>query len=203
MHCYLNKNAMKLGRCCLITCAMVASVILLGILGLFIALQFVGYPYHASCKIDWTFSKGCDEVKSEIVSQIRSWQGDNCPTLESSCAKRGLNSGFTSCTAMPCGQRCLYNYTRTEGDKVFANHLTPVKRYRDDLTFEFAAAGNQCKVEGFSTSSVWYAISDQGTNYCNLRNLVDGAGLSSENGFEEDTSTSVCTQYDAIDCGRF
>ena len=35
------------------------------------------------------------------------------------------------------------------------------------------------------------------------RILVDDAGLSSENGFEEVTSTSVCTQYDAIDCGRF
>ena len=54
-----------------------------------------------------------------------------------------------------------------------------------------------------SSSDLWYAILDYGTNYCNLRNLIDGAGLSSGGSFQEVTSTSVCTQYDAIDCSRF
>ena len=58
-------------------------------------------------------------------------------------------------------------------------------------------------LQAYSTSSLWYAILDYGTNYCNLRNIVDGAGLSSENGFNEETSTSICTQYDSIDCERF
>jgi hypothetical protein len=31
--------------------------------------------------------------------------------------------------------------------------------------------------QAYSTSSLWYAILDFGTNYCNLRNLLDGAGL--------------------------
>ena len=86
-----------------------------------------------------------------------------------------------------------------------ADHRTPVKNYVDNLTFDFSPSGDgaSCTIEAFSTSSVWYAILDWGTNYCNLRNLVDGAGLSNGNGFSEETSTSVCTQYDAINCERY
>ena len=36
--------------------------------------------------------------------------------------------------------------------------------------------------QAFSTSSIWYAILDFGTNYCNLRNLLDGTGLSNSIG---------------------
>ena len=32
--------------------------------------------------------------------------------------------------------------------------------------------------QAFSTSGTWYAILDSGTNYCNLRNLLDGTGMS-------------------------
>ena len=46
-------------------------------------------------------------------------------------------------------------------------------------------------------------IHDYGTNYCNLRNLLDGTGISSTNGFLEKTSTDVCTQYDQLNCARF
>lgn len=169
-----------------------------------IAYQSTAYPWHASCRITWDFNRPCGEVKSTIVSQLRAWEGDNCPNTESSCAERGLPSTCSECTAMPCGQRCLYNYTGTTGNTINAFHLTPVQRYQDDLTFTTTAqSGNACKVEAYSTSGLWYAILDFGTNYCNLRNIVDGAGLSTENGFNEATSTSICTQYDAKDCTRF
>jgi len=32
-------------------------------------------------------------------------------------------------------------------------------------------------VQGYSTSETWYAFLDYGTNYCNLHNLITGAGL--------------------------
>merc|ERR1712133_193657 len=87
------------------------------------------------------------------------------------------------------------NYTGTTDNTINAFHLTPVQRYKDDLTFTSTPKpGNQCHVEAFSTSSTWYAILDFGTNYCNLRNIVDGARLSNDEGFNEQTSTSVCTQ---------
>ena len=48
-----------------------------------------------------------------------------------------------------------------------------------------------------------YAYLDYGTNYCNLRNLVDGSRFSGQNGFRETTSNSVCTQYSSRDCSRY
>lgn len=59
-------------------------------------------------------------------------------------------------------------------------------------------------VQGFSTSETWYAYLDYGTNYCNLRNLADGAGLTvSQYGFKEETSDSVCTQYSSHNCAKY
>lgn len=29
-------------------------------------------------------------------------------------------------------------------------------------------------LQGYSTSETWYAVLDYGTNYCNLRNLIEG-----------------------------
>ncbi len=49
----------------------------------------------------------------------------------------------------------------------------------------------------------WYAVLDFGTNYCNLRNLADGSGLSSVEDFQEVTSNGVCTQYESRDCERY
>merc|ERR1711997_46451 len=63
--------------------------------------------------------------------------------------------------------------------------------------------GQNCLYTAFSSSDVSYAYLDYGTNYCNLRNLLDGAGISSTNGFLEKTSTDVCTQYDQLNCARF
>jgi len=50
-------------------------------------------------------------------------------------------------------------------------------RYVDDLTFSLAASSaSACSLTGHSSSSTWYAVLDMGTNYCNLRNILDGAG---------------------------
>merc|ERR1711994_359210 len=106
---------------------------------------------------------------------------------------------------MPCGQKCLYKFNAEETGQsgtVKASHFTPVKRYEDYLTFDFEPinGGQGCKTKGYSTSGVWYAHYDYGTNYCNLRNLLDGIGVSSAQGFTETTSVDVCTQYDQLDC---
>ena len=79
-----------------------------------------------------------------------------------------------------------------------------MKRYVDSLTFEFEEQSTtSCKIGGFSRSDLWYAYLDFGTNYCNLRNLLDGIELSSTNGFQEVTNDSICTQYTSRDCSRF
>ena len=82
-------------------------------------------------------------------------------------------------------------------------HLTPVKRYEDSLAFEFQDQNGACKIDAYSRSDLWYAILDYGTNYCNLRNLLDGTGLPGSDGFQEDTRDAICTQYTSRDCSRF
>lgn len=151
------------------------------------------YPWHASCKINWNIPVGCDGVKEKLILQMNTWQGDaNCGAISDQCP------------ALPCGQNCLYNHTGTDADgTVRGIHLTPVKRYSDSLSFKFEATGNTCKVEAFSSSDLWYAYLDFGTNYCNLRNLLDGTGLSVTEGFTEETEDSVCTQYTSRDCSRY
>lgn len=56
-------------------------------------------------------------------------------------------------------------------------------------------------LQGSSRSRLWYAVLDYGTNYCNLRNLMDGAFP--EQDLADQTSVSQCTQYDERNCARF
>lgn len=51
-----------------------------------------------------------------------------------------------------------------------------------------------------SGSRAWYVMFDYGTNYCNLRNLVDGAGLVNDQRFMELTNDAVCTQRGTATC---
>jgi hypothetical protein len=68
---------------------------------------------------------------------------------------------------------------------------------------DFVDSGNSCTVDGYSTSELWYAILDYGTNYCNLHNIVTGAGLDKVYSFSEKTSDSDCTQYSSADCDKY
>ena len=54
--------------------------------------------------------------------------------------------------------------------------------------------------KGFSTSETWYAVLDFGTNYCNLNNLITGAGLDKVSGYVEDTNDNICTQHSTANC---
>jgi len=181
--------------CCVTTLVTMVSVILVGVASFFILRSTGAFgigPLHASCQIGWEFDRDCNDIKSGLINQMNAWRGNStCGTISESCP------------AMPCGQNCLYEFINEEGNKIFGAHLTPAKRYRDSFNFEFNQEGAVCKVNGYSSSDLWYALLDYGTNYCNLRNLVDGAGFSNNQGFKETTSDSVCTQYSSRDCTRF
>ena len=60
-------------------------------------------------------------------------------------------------------------------------------------------------IQGFSTSEIPYAVLDEGTNYCNLHNLVVGSGLANGTvyGFKEETDNSICTQYTSANCDKY
>ncbi|XP_065558964.1 uncharacterized protein LOC136026360 isoform X2 [Artemia franciscana] len=165
-----------------IVMATLTGVFILIVVAAVTTAQIFPYPAHASCRINWRFGKSCDEVRSQIIQQMKIWEPrDNC------------QNG---------GEKCLYKFLSSEGDMVKGTHTTPVKAYVDDLSFKFTSTpSNTCNVEGFSTSQTWYAVLDYGTNYCNLHNLVDGAGLNKGDAtFIEETQSKVCTQYESADC---
>ena len=155
------------------------------------------YP-DAQCRITWEIPMTCAATRDNIRNQMIAWRENEhrakaCPGRSPSCPK------------LPCGQRCRYVFERIDKDgKIFGYHLTPKYAYRDNINFAFKdVAPNKCVAVGFSKSTISYAYFDFGTNYCNLRNLMDGARLSTLDGFTETTSTSICTQYDQINCDRF
>ena len=51
-----------------------------------------------------------------------------------------------------------------------------------------------------SNTRYWYAIFDDGRNYCNLHDLIAGAGYEGTNYFLEFTNNLICTQYDMAYC---
>merc|ERR1712156_272563 len=72
------------------------------------------YPLHASCKITWQFPESCSSVRSSLVSQMESWEGDSlCPGTSPQCPQ------------LPCGQRCLYQHTGGDTDTLHGTHTTP------------------------------------------------------------------------------
>ena len=158
--------------------------------------QITQYP-RAQCKITWKIPTDCNTARTKIQTQMNAWKetdekADACPGTSESCPK------------LPCGQRCRYVFEEIdENGSITGYHLTPAKSYRDNVSFEFSDNGSSCNVVGFSKSTVSYAFLDFGTNYCNLRNLLDGAGLAVGNGFQESTSTQICTQYDQLNCNRY
>merc|ERR1719402_652161 len=98
------------------------------------------------------------------------------------------------------GEKCLYEYKSTEGMVVKATHTTPVHMYVDDLTLTFEdGADGGCTLHGFSTSETIYAVLDYSTNFCNMKNLITGAGLDMGDGYSETASDDTCTQYSLIE----
>lgn len=166
-------------RCCCLF-LIVAVLIVAGSLGLFSAL--FPYPSHASCKVDWTFGDSCSEVEDRLVNQIKEWSNTECNTK----------------------QRCNYEFLGRDTGVIRATHTTPVLRFTDSLNFTFAATTQGCGVKGTSVANAWYAIIDFGVNYCNLKNLVMGAGLDEgDDWYSEYSNNTLCTMYSIAHCNLY
>merc|ERR1719492_676889 len=132
-------------------------------------------PLHASCSVKWTLSESCATAQQKIIDQMNLWDNEDCgPTDDNK----------------PHGQKCLYHHTGTEGYTTTGTHTTPIHRYVDDLTFKFENQDNGCLIDANSISETLSYL-DFGTNYCNLFNLMDGSGLTQDNGYTEDTNDSI------------
>nr|XP_003201373.2 uncharacterized protein LOC100535932 isoform X1 [Danio rerio] len=139
-------------------------------------------PLHAQCKVEWYFSLPCRSVSESLVTQIKKWRT------------------FSTCATG--GEKCLYKLQSASTHFISAKHTTPVKKYVDDINFRLTSYGffTHCHVSAMSVSETWYAITDHGTNYCNLYNLIEGSGLTEAPGYKEITSDFLCTQRSSANC---
>ncbi|XP_052804170.1 uncharacterized protein LOC128234168 [Mya arenaria] len=158
------------------------AIVFTALVAVFVFVE--GGPLHASCKIQWELpAVDCAKFSSDIQAQAKKWEtADNCANG---------------------GEKCLYKISDVSDAEIKGTHETPVKHYKDDISFKLTKAGTGCNVEGFSTSETWYAVLDYGTNYCNLENLITGAGLNATANYKETTSDDVCTQYSSHDCEKY
>ncbi|KAM4689484.1 uncharacterized protein O3C94_007566 [Discoglossus pictus] len=138
-------------------------------------------PFHAQCRLEWTFGISCLEVCSTLVNQILLWTSvDNC--------RQG-------------GEKCLYDLKSANEHYIVAKHTNLRYSYIDDLTFKLIPHEMiSCRVSAFSVSEPWYIVHDNGINYCNLHNLIEGSGLNKVPGYTETTNDFKCTQYSSANC---
>ncbi|XP_033097293.1 uncharacterized protein LOC117101429 [Anneissia japonica] len=146
---------------------------------------FFPYPFHASCRANWTFGLNCSEVNMRLVSQVKKWSNrSNCPENK--------------------GEKCLYAIVGQSATQLNTTHTTPAEGYVDDQFFNFyEQSSGICFTTGYSRSETFYAVLDKATNYCNLHNLITGSGLDKAPKYSESTHDGVCTQYSSADCERY
>lgn len=143
--------------------------------------ETLGGPLHASCRLQWMFSdQHCGNVSNALVGAIKDMSGP----CNASTSK---------------GERCLYSLESVNASSITCTHATPVHKYVDDLSFELEQDGTTCTVHGFSTSELWIAHYDMGTNRCSLLHLAMATGLP----FTEHVKASECTQLKSANCDKY
>ncbi|KAK6166521.1 hypothetical protein SNE40_023187 [Patella caerulea] len=136
-------------------------------------------PFHASCSVVWNSNGNCDYFHTKIVNQIKAWNGT------SGCANGG--------------EKCRYSLVSQSRYQINATHKNANTHYKDDLNFNFFQISYSCSIKGYSTSENPNLVLDNGTNYCNLYNLITGAGLE----LKESVSDPTCTQFSIADCSKY
>ncbi|KAM7400432.1 hypothetical protein PAMA_004900 [Pampus argenteus] len=86
-------------------------------------------------------------------------------------------------------------------DVIQANHTSAVGQTESvNFTMISMAMGQGCHLDGLSVSAFWYSLLDNGTNYCNLRNVIQGSGLTKAPGFVEFTNEWLCLGIGLSSC---
>ncbi|KAL6257683.1 hypothetical protein P5V15_011339 [Pogonomyrmex californicus] len=162
-------------------CVYSLATILAILFCLVIAGLLFPYPLHASCIVKWKFDDSCSYVMQKFQRQIMNWSSWKA------CQQRGSS--------------CLYTLQLpVENNIIRATHRTPNLKSLEKIEIIFKELNNTCLVTADSVSNEWFMLFDSGTNYCNLHNLVVGAGLDIHTKFLELTSDAVCTQFNMAVC---
>ncbi|CAL1580269.1 unnamed protein product [Knipowitschia caucasica] len=125
---------------------------------------------HAYCRIVWLLGVPCERVSFAITTQIKAM------------ASYKLVGPATA-------------------SLIQANHTSGSGQYESvNFTMIGTSMGMGCHIEGSSMSSFWYSLFDNGTNYCNLHNVIEGSGLSQAPGFVEFTNEWLCLGVGISSC---
>uniref|UniRef100_A0A669CUX6 Uncharacterized protein n=1 Tax=Oreochromis niloticus TaxID=8128 RepID=A0A669CUX6_ORENI len=82
-----------------------------------------------------------------------------------------------------------------------ANHASALGQVESvNFTMISTSMSLGCHVEGSSVSAFWYSLFDNGTNYCNLHNVIRGTGLTKAPGFIEFTNEWLCLGFGVSAC---
>jgi len=143
---------------------------------------------RAECLVWWQIENiGCDVARESIEAKILEWNEAICHEDPD--------------------ETCWYPklLESNKEDMIETTHITqlvgPMGPIEDNIWIHFSGYNNgaSCRVMGLSRSPVGFKW-DYGTNYCNMYNLMEGAGLTHEAaGFREITSKNICTGYDMPD----
>ncbi|KAG7455220.1 hypothetical protein MATL_G00254300 [Megalops atlanticus] len=138
-------------------------------------------PPHTMCKAIWIIGAPCGDVSVALVNQIKMWSSaDSCSTG---------------------GEKCRYELKSSNQTYIFAKHTTADKEV-DDLLFHLKPSHDSptCRTVGISISEALDRVSDNGANYCNLFNLVEGSGLTKAKIFKEITNDFMCNERSLAKC---
>ncbi|KAJ8268424.1 hypothetical protein COCON_G00135960, partial [Conger conger] len=123
----------------------------------------------------------CLNVELALSSQIEAWGAADC-TMDS--------------------EKCQYELISANLTQIVAKHTTAVGRFVDNIRFFLRGdvANLNCRLVGLSISQDVERVYDNGTNYCNLYNLVEGSGLTNLPEYHEISNDRMCTQRSTANC---
>lgn len=106
---------------------------------------------HANCAMKAVYPESCATAYANMRATIVSWKNGD-------------------------PGKGLYDIKEEkENTYIWVTRTTPVKRYVDDIAFEFSASGSGCQVSSRSRSQS-LSYYDYSTNYCNMWNPIKHSG---------------------------
>ena len=108
--------------------------------------------FHANCAIDATYAgEQCSSVFASMKAVLTQFQGGDV------------------------GKGVYAFVDQKEGTYFWMTRTTPVKKYVDDIAFEFSQVGADCVVKSRSRSQS-LSYYDYSTNFCNMWNPLKNTG---------------------------
>ena len=131
--------------------------------------------FHANCAITATYSgQQCSSVFNSMKAVLTEFQGGD------------VGKG-------------VYAFVDQKEDTYFwMTRTTPVKKYVDDIAFEFAQTASGCVVKSRSKSQS-LSYYDYSTNFCNMWNPLENTGAFSQQvsecPFPAADPVTICSKY--------